>query len=384
MGEIYIGGGSARAILDHAYLGAELNLRDIDLYLIGPMGADPETVRKISKRLESDKLGVMVDVSKPSIRTNPLFSGVARNHYVAGYTSTYQKNGIDLELKFVRTRADMELSGLSTLDTVRIKLPTNQGLADFVQRDLVERNYAELVSSGKILDERGGYQDWLGRKIKVWNWEDIARDSFKLSIRIARTYGKLSIRVVDDVTNTRLKALNAVARVSKLGPLLGELSKVIVDTQSVQELKMLQKMGAFERWNPALDHILGLVSAEDLNHIFSLMDRLELPVFQARFTALYELMNVRQRRELARVLTGTGQSLDEFIFPDGSQERRILRNAVGPYRPGGKTAPCDPSLLSQRRHELLDHPVDLFFLDHQRWRNPNRLLVGVFHQYAQV
>ena len=118
-GAVYIGGGSARQLLDHLHNGAPLHMRDLDLYLIRGRTADPEDVRIIAELVVNRRLANgQTAAVRTKVRANPALPLPARNQHITGYGIHLAAPGLPiLSLGVLHSHAD--LAG-----------PCHRGLAD--------------------------------------------------------------------------------------------------------------------------------------------------------------------------------------------------------------------------------------------------------------
>ena len=84
--EIFISGGSSRALLDHIFQDRPLSMRDLDIAVIMDQDVTPEMAARIGADLESKSLGQFSSKDlRPRPRVNPSLTGPQRYSHNAGY-----------------------------------------------------------------------------------------------------------------------------------------------------------------------------------------------------------------------------------------------------------------------------------------------------------
>lgn len=242
--EIFIGGASSIAILDHVWHFDPLTLRDLDIYVIRGEAVDRDYAESVAAALQSEKLGVLAPAGvTPHIRGNPALPFPECNHYQSGWGFDLLRPGHTVDVTLYHSEADVPLNGIFSLDMVKLQLLTDQSLVDRVTAELRRYSYESLLVRQVIRDPHGGYADWRKRRPKVINWHEIDRDCVVSSVRVVRTLGKLGC---ENVPSEILRYLRP--RLERRPQFSSEkfavaLERVKSDSASVVEKRMLRQVG---------------------------------------------------------------------------------------------------------------------------------------------
>lgn len=267
---IYIGGGSARAILDHIYFEKSLKMRDLDIFVVADRQVDADFARNLGQKLESKELGTFAETdlrSRPRAPTNkPILE---RNTHRAGYGFFWVSDTNEiLDLSLYHSQEDLNTNGIFDIDTIMIVLDHQTRLLDFVQK-AKHFSYDELVSQGFIRDDHKGYNCWLKQDPHVVNWIDIEKDPLQSAFRLARTFGKSEKESFPSIVKDNLEYLISTAEVKNSLQMTRLLLKVLEDPFAAHEIKMVQSVGAFKKWLPHLDAELQKYNAEEIELILA-------------------------------------------------------------------------------------------------------------------
>lgn len=267
---IYLGGGSARAVLDHLFRGGPLNMRDLDVFMTMGRKVAKVDLEALADRFEADGVGkVLRSELQPRIRNNMELSGPESQKYVTGYGFTLLREGGDLDLSIYNDDKDHRRNGIFDIDTLLVPLDHNQSLLEF-RRKALRVGLKNLVANGLLVDEFGGYGTWVNRTPpRVVHWEEIARDPVLQSIRSLRSFQKVGIEHMPQAFAEKLRALvlshdGDINRRS----LVRNLVKLLGDESAATELRELMRVGTFERFSPPLAKALAQLGHSGIEGVF--------------------------------------------------------------------------------------------------------------------
>ncbi|HET9767136.1 MAG TPA: hypothetical protein VFS60_09825, partial [Thermoanaerobaculia bacterium] len=104
---IYIGGGSAPALLDHLFAGTALRMRDFDMFAVADRAVEEELARGVGKALDSSELRFLPKYVYARRRTHS-----AREPVVAGWGAIWDAHGLEVALSIFHDDAAFDLNGL--------------------------------------------------------------------------------------------------------------------------------------------------------------------------------------------------------------------------------------------------------------------------------
>jgi nicotinate-nucleotide adenylyltransferase len=277
---VYIGGGSSRAILDHIYFGKPLEMRDLDVFVVAGKEVVPEYARSIGMAAEGDELGRFSEENlRPRPRANPDLPVPERYAHNAGYGFFYLKEHQGRELIFdlsiYHSQNDLKLNGIVDFDMVMIKLDHGQDLASWARTlqtndELVP--IEKLASTKKIVDHNNGYQSWVQKKFKVINWANVEADPSQVTIRVARSLGKIGISEVPEEDAARLRKLISSQAAGNNLQFVRNTLKLLEDKAAAEELKILASVGAFQTVSPQLQLKLQALKVDEIRLLLEKAD----------------------------------------------------------------------------------------------------------------
>ncbi len=298
--KIWIGGGSARAILDHLYFDKTLTMRDLDVFAVAKRRVTAEYVEQFGRDLGDEAFGFF---STNDLRNRPRVPNdkpvLVRNDYVAGWGLHWiRSNGEILDLSVYHSQADLDLNGIFDIDTVMIPLAYDETVVDFATR-LREVSYEELVAEGKVYDRYGGYDQWTKGEIKIVNWLDIESDPLLKVMRVVRTLFKMNRDYFTQEEQENFGYLLDHAEVKNPLQMTRNLLKVLEDDRAEEELRLLQEAKLFKKWLKPLDGLdIALKEAPELDYgrgnraalgkLYAMMYQIEGP--HQRLSAIVETM----------------------------------------------------------------------------------------------
>lgn len=268
--DLYICGGSARAILDHIYTGKVLQIRDLDIAVLAHRTLSVDMMQPIAEALERQK----IDFNYPHefssrIRMPNHIEVNAGIEYVAGYGFfMLAQNGTVLDLSFFNNRYDLELNGLMDIDTTMILLRQGESLEQFVEK-AKKMPLNTLIKEGAVLDPHHGYINWVCHNPNIIRWKEVEADPHLHVFRLVRSYTKISSTVLPKEISERLRHLCSSTK-TKQSPRMGQyLFRVLDDKLAYKELKLLQELGIFQQWLPEFDKWLKRTSPQELAHLLN-------------------------------------------------------------------------------------------------------------------
>lgn len=261
----YIGGSSAREILDHILWGAPLALRDLDIYLIKGSTVMPADVQTIAEQIEGQGIAVLGEERiREKIRANPQLNAVDRYAYAAGLGAhMFAKQQPILSLGMFHGRSDLDLNGLFDIDRIYLKLDNFSTLSEFAKIVLAARgNLNELTTHGHIYDPTSGYTAWRNLNPQLVNWPELQRNNANGLIRIVRTFAKASRLELDsDFLRVFRQQVPEPAKVKNLREFNRGIIKILGDQYWAHELSMLARLNAFQEFSPSFQYYLEQNSA---------------------------------------------------------------------------------------------------------------------------
>lgn len=246
--QIYIGGGSSRAILDALYFGKPLQTRDIDIFVVPNRKVTRGWAGKMAEDLMAGfpgKLALQNLEQRP--RGNPALPEDRRYRYNAGYGFFLkQPNGEVFDISFYHRPADLDLNGCLNVDTVMIPLRSNETLTQLVDK-MRGRRYATLARKGVVHDRYSGYKGWQKNRYKVVHWAELESKPELWSIRLARSFGKAGKKRLPAEAIARLHAVDRrhTKRPSRT-LVVRYLSRMLADPNAEAELEMVKQAGLLD------------------------------------------------------------------------------------------------------------------------------------------
>lgn len=266
--KIWIGGGSARAILDHIYFNKPLKMRDLDVFAIANQEVTEELARRIGEHLSSQSLGKL---SENDVRNRPSATPnmpvLQRNDYVAGWGLHWLRNQDEiLDLSIYHEEKDLNLNGIFDVDTVMIPLSKEQTLLDWFE-EVKKAPYSELHQRQLTYDRFNGYVRWVNHELKVVNWVDIESDPLLKVFRVIRPYAREGIYQLPKEEEASLQYLIQNGEVKNPLQLTRGLLRILDEDNYKEQLKMLRDLGLFKKWLPEFDEPIELKMEESAPQI---------------------------------------------------------------------------------------------------------------------
>ncbi len=289
--KVYIGGGSARGLLDHVLRGKHLVMRDFDIFMIADQQVTEDYCRKIGRTLEGGLLGRFSEKDlRPRPRANPKLDEMLRYNYNAGFGFFWKNGHRTVDLSIFHSEEDMLLNGILDIDRIRFPLTYPMGLADWVGSLLRQRTYEAALKLGMIEDQYAGYPAWVEGSPSISNINEIRRDPVQGAIRVLRAVHKIEAINLEDFESALKECIETSQRVDRLQTTRNFL-KALGDPKAPAVLKSLQKTGMLAKWSAGLDSFIAETSETEISAIFdAISDTAELPRGVLRFRALLNLL----------------------------------------------------------------------------------------------
>ncbi|PCC73004.1 hypothetical protein SAMN02745121_06534 [Nannocystis exedens] len=253
--QTYLGGSSAREILDAILFDEPLALRDIDLYLVRGGGAGD--LRSLCLDIEQEG-HARVGRLREKRRANPDLPGDACYQHVVGEGAhLYAKGRPILSLGVLHRRGDLALNGLFDVDTTFLCLDNHRRLADYA---LLAARYRDdpggLHVAGLILDPHHGYLAWRDKAPTIVHWQEVARCPAQQAFRMVRTLAKASRhRVPPDLLLGYQRIRRASGR-DDAHELDQSFLKILGDTYWTEELGMLAELDTLSSLSAPLSELM--------------------------------------------------------------------------------------------------------------------------------
>ena len=267
---LYIGGGSAPALLDHLYSGTALRMRDFDLVLVADRPVDQELARRIGEACHSPELRFLPRYVYPRRRTH-----TEREPVVAGWGLIWDGEGVEVDLSIFHEDAALELNGLMNIDRILIPLPPEKTLNQIAAELLMAGSADTAIASGLVRDLCGGYAGWVHRSPAIVAWNAIHAAPIEASMRIVRAcasklhLGHLHSELADPLRASILWGHERGDRFLRVRGIV----KLFHDDRAGAELEMMHSLGAFGNWLPEVGEVIDRLGHNGLTHLFAQADR---------------------------------------------------------------------------------------------------------------
>ena len=270
LNRVWIGGGSAPAILDHLFGGNALRMRDLDLVMVADRPVDETLARQIGEAVDSPEIKFLPRYVYPRQR-----SRCGEELWLAGWGVLWTAYGIEVDLSIFHDHTALELNGLMNIDRIRIPLPATMTLNDIAATMLSTGSAQRTIAHGFAEDPCGGYPSWVHRAPAIVAWNDIHASPIQCAIRIVRScVNKLSLFHLRADLADPLRA--AIANGRERGDRfvrVRNLLKLFHDDRAGIELEMMHSLGAFDEWLPDLAELIARIGDGGLATLFLESDR---------------------------------------------------------------------------------------------------------------
>jgi hypothetical protein len=270
LGRLYIGGGSAPALLDHLYAGTALRMRDFDMVLVADRAVDQGLARRIGESVDSPDLRFLPRYVYPRRRTHS-----EREPVVAGWGCLWDGRGVEIDLSIFHDDAALELNGLMNIDRILIPITPEKSLSEIAAAMLIAGSPEEAILSGLVKDVCGGYASWVHRSPAIVAWNAIHAAPIECSMRIVRAcasklhLGHLHAELADPLRAAILWGHERGDRFLRVRGIV----KLFHDDRAAAELEMMHALGAFRHWLPEIGDVIDQLGHGGLASLFAQADR---------------------------------------------------------------------------------------------------------------
>jgi hypothetical protein len=268
--KLYVGGGSAPALLDHIYSGTALRMRDLDLILVAGRTVDEQLARRIGASLDSPDLRFLPRYVYPRVR-----SCGDQQIVTAGWGSLWNAHGLEVDLSIFHDETALALNGLMNVDRIMIPLFNDQSFGDIAARMMLAGSAEASLAEGLFDDPHGGYESWLNHHPRIVAWNAIDASPIESAIRIIRCCtNKLHLHHIHAELADPLR--DAIERGHHRGDRfvrVRNLVKLLHDDRAGAELEMLHDLGAFDQWLPEVGEVIARLGHGALITLLTEADR---------------------------------------------------------------------------------------------------------------
>ena len=270
LSRVWVGGGSAPALLDHLFGGNALRMRDFDLVMVADRPVDETLARQIGEAVDSPDLRFLPRYVYPRNR-----SRCGEELWLAGWGVLWSAHGLEVDLSIFHDHTALELNGLMNIDRIRIPLPAGMTLNDIAATMLSTGSAQRTIAHGFAEDPCGGYPSWVHRSPAIVAWNDIHASPIQCAIRIVRScVNKLHIfHLRADLADPLCAAIANGRERGDRFVRVRNLLKLFHDDRAGIELEMMHSLGAFEGWLPDLAEIIERLGDGGLATLFAESDR---------------------------------------------------------------------------------------------------------------
>ena len=267
---LYIGGGSALALLDHLFAGAALRMRDFDMFVIADRPVDEQLARRIGEALDSAEMRFLPKYIYARRRTHS-----AREPVVAGWGTLWDAHGVEVDLSLFHDDAAIDLNGLMNVDRILIPMSPDKTLHEAAAAILTTGSAENAIAAGLVADPCGGYASWAHRAPAIVAWNAIHAAPIECSMRIVRVCAsKLHLSRLHPELADPLRA--AILWGHERGePFLRVRGfvKLLHDDRAAVELEMMHALGTFTHWLPEIGEVIERLGHGGLGALFAQADR---------------------------------------------------------------------------------------------------------------
>lgn len=267
---LYIGGGSAPALLDHLYSGTALRMRDFDMVLVADRPVEQDLARRIGECLDSPELRFLPRYIYPRRRTRS-----EREPVIAGWGCLWDAQGVEVDLSIFHDDSALELNGLMNIDRILIPLTPERSLCEIAAGMLIAGSPEQAILDGLVKDVCGGYASWVHRSPAIVAWNAIHASPIECSMRIVRAcasklhLGHLHAELADPLRAAILWGHERGDRFLRVRGIV----KLFHDDRAAAELEMMHALGAFRHWLPEIGDVIDQLGHGGLASLFVHADR---------------------------------------------------------------------------------------------------------------
>lgn len=249
--QVYVGGSSARALLD----GSVAGLRDVDLFLDGEGRPEAELGAIVARLVEERAVRGELRAPREKLRAHPELPLPARERHVIGVGTHLFPRAAPLpivSLTLLRRREDLQLGGIFNCDAIYVVVDTGRPLL-------------AQVDAWTVIDPFDGVVAWRARRPRVIHWEEVARCHTRHGLRIARTLAGCGC-AVDAALVARYRGASPGRPFAEPEEVVRDLIKLLADPTWRGGLARARALGvgtgepgfewlvaALERWDPEVE-----------------------------------------------------------------------------------------------------------------------------------
>lgn len=290
---------SATALLDHCFEAHPLYMRDFDLVLLADRRVTREWITELGESLSSPTLRFIPRYVWPRQRCHPQHPGKPWN---AGWGIVFDADGLEVDLSIFHDAEAHDTNGLLNIHRIRLPLTQERPLSRLAE-DLQHSTPAEALAAGWFEDPWDGYAGWRQRRAQVVAWHSIALEPIQGAIRIVRdSVQKLhQRRLQPSIARGLRRCIQRGTEVDTAYLDMRNLLKVLTDGEAARELEILEELGAFDRWLPALGRQIADLGFEALTEILDVQDP-SCPWVEARLRGLLTQLTELERTEVIQAV----------------------------------------------------------------------------------
>lgn len=268
--KLFIGGGSAPALLDHIYSGTALRMRDLDLILIADRPVEEQLAHQIGQALDSPDLRFLPRYVYPRRR-----SGSDGEVVNAGWGALWDAHGVEVDLSIFHDDTALQLNGLMNVDRILIPLSHTTSFIELAARMILAGCPKESLAAGLFSDPYGGYASWHAHHPKIVAWNAIDASPIESAIRIVRCCtNKLHLhRIHAELADPLRDAVEQGHQRGDRFVRVRNLVKLLHDDRAGAELEMLHDIGVFDHWLPEVGEVIARLGHGALITLLTEADR---------------------------------------------------------------------------------------------------------------
>lgn len=290
---------SATALLDHCFESHPLYMRDFDFVLLANQQVTREWITELGESLSSPSLQFIPRYVWPRQRCHPEHPGEPWN---AGWGIVFDADGLEVDLSIFHHAEAHDTNGLLNIHRIRLPLTRQRPLRQLAD-DLRHSTPSEALAAGWFEDPWDGYASWRQRRARVVAWHSIELEPIQGAIRIVRDYvQKLHQRRLHPSIARGLR--HCIQRGSQVDTAyldMRNLLKVLTDVEAARELEILEELGVFDAWLPALGRRIAELGFEALADLLDVQDP-SCPWVEARLRDLLAQLTEAERTEIIQAV----------------------------------------------------------------------------------
>lgn len=319
--EISIGGGTARALIQHVMLGTSFEFRDFDIVFSAHREVTRESAQRMGLELERRGLGkYSAENLRPRPRYNPNLPREEALRYNAGFGFyVISPEQLEFDISIFHSNAAMELNGILDTDKLRIRIKSGSNISQIL------RNRESFLNA--LADPQEGVNAALGlRQPRIVNWGALEAEPANVLIRITRGLAKFGALPYDELTLRKIR--EAIQNRPNESPLqlARNLLKLFEDRTWLLSFQNLVGAGLFTHQFKSFSK--ALESAEFLNSA-TLEDRIRSLLLSA---------STEDALKFLKLLSDLEPQLIESILPQLIREKRLkvgyFSGEFGPFHLG--------------------------------------------------